>query len=194
SLLLPLPMSLPLSLCETCNEYRALMKNGKLFCSQDKKLFQSPDGIAFINRCATCKMMLEKEAKSQKRASYLTRASRAIASDKLNCDDFRKGERNGDFICTFENAAVCGTDGKTYSNKCALCAENAKSRSQVGIKSEGECETNNPEQVRTSVKIVGDLGRLTLERKKVPPSSFFGGYIVSKLNARTVFCLSSSTY
>uniref|UniRef100_A0A8I3Q6M0 Serine peptidase inhibitor Kazal type 5 n=1 Tax=Canis lupus familiaris TaxID=9615 RepID=A0A8I3Q6M0_CANLF len=145
------------------------MKNGKLFCSQDKKLFQSPDGIAFINRCATCKMMLEKEAKSQKRASYLTRASRAIASDKLNCDDFRKGERNGDFICTFENAAVCGTDGKTYSNKCALCAENAKSRSQVGIKSEGECETNNPEQdVCSAFRPYVKDGRLVCTRENDP--------------------------
>ncbi|XP_035569605.1 serine protease inhibitor Kazal-type 5 isoform X2 [Canis lupus dingo] len=175
------PMLLTLALCliqdaasedenqETCNEYRALMKNGKLFCSQDKKLFQSPDGIAFINRCATCKMMLEKEAKSQKRASYLTRASRAIASDKLNCDDFRKGERNGDFICTFENAAVCGTDGKTYSNKCALCAENAKSRSQVGIKSEGECETNNPEQdVCSAFRPYVKDGRLVCTRENDP--------------------------
>ncbi|XP_025838758.2 serine protease inhibitor Kazal-type 5 [Vulpes vulpes] len=175
------PMLLTLALCliqdaasedenqETCNEYRALMKNGKLFCSQDKKLFQSPDGIAFINRCATCKMMLEKEAKSQKRASYLTRASRATASDKLNCDDFRKGERNGDFICTFDNAAVCGTDGKTYSNKCALCAENAKSRSQVGIKSEGECETNNPEQdVCSAFRPYVKDGRLVCTRENDP--------------------------
>ncbi|XP_077753914.1 serine protease inhibitor Kazal-type 5 isoform X2 [Canis aureus] len=175
------PMLLTLALCliqdaasedenqETCNEYRTLMKNGKLFCSQDKKLFQSPDGIAFINRCATCKMMLEKEAKSQKRASYLTRASRAIASDKLNCDDFRKGERNGDFICTFDNAAVCGTDGKTYSNKCALCAENAKSRSQVGIKSEGECETNNPEQdVCSAFRPYVKDGRLVCTRENDP--------------------------
>ncbi|XP_036750440.2 serine protease inhibitor Kazal-type 5 isoform X2 [Manis pentadactyla] len=131
---------------ETCNQYRALMKNGKLFCSQYKKLSQSPDGIMFINKCATCKMILEKEAKSQKRARHLTGAPRATALAKLNCDDFRKGERDGDFICTLDNTAVCGTDGKTYSNKCVLCAENAKTRSQVGIRSEGECEGSRLEQ------------------------------------------------
>lgn len=43
---------------ETCSEYRALMKNGKLFCSQDKLPVQSPDGIMFVNKCAMCKMIL----------------------------------------------------------------------------------------------------------------------------------------
>lgn len=130
---------------KTCNEFRALMKNGKLFCSQVKNL-QIPDGIMFLKRCAKCKIILEEEAHSQKRARHLGRAIRATAPAKLNCDDFKKGERDGDFICTFDNAAVCGTDGKTYSNRCALCAENVKTRSQVGIKNEGECENSNPEQ------------------------------------------------
>ncbi|XP_044931261.1 serine protease inhibitor Kazal-type 5 isoform X2 [Mustela putorius furo] len=175
------PLLLTLALCliqdaasedenqETCDEYRTLMKNGKLFCSQDKELFQSPDGRAFISRCAMCKIILEKEAKSQKRASYLTRASQTTAPEKLNCDDFRKEERNGDFICTFDNAAVCGTDGKTYSNKCALCAENAKTRSQVGIKSEGECETSKPEQdVCSAFRPYVKDGRLGCTRENDP--------------------------
>ncbi|KAB0366853.1 hypothetical protein FD754_011009 [Muntiacus muntjak] len=152
------PMLLTLAVCliqdaasedvnqETCSEFRALMKNGKLFCSQDKKPSQSPDGIMFVNKCAMCKMILEKEAKSQKRSRLLTRASRATAPGKLNCDDFKQGERAGDFICTLGGTAVCGTDGKTYSNRCALCAMNAETRAQVGIKSEGECENSKPEQ------------------------------------------------
>uniref|UniRef100_G3TV16 Serine peptidase inhibitor Kazal type 5 n=1 Tax=Loxodonta africana TaxID=9785 RepID=G3TV16_LOXAF len=151
------PMLLTLALCliqdaasedenqETCSEFRALLKTGKLFCPQDKNLFQSPDGLNLIQKCAMCKVILEKEARYQKRARHLARATRDTDPAKLNCDDFRRGERDGDFICTFENAAVCGTDGKTYSSRCALCAENAKTRSQVGIKSEGECENHNPE-------------------------------------------------
>ncbi|CAI9170648.1 unnamed protein product [Rangifer tarandus platyrhynchus] len=152
------PMLLTLAVCliqdaasenvnqETCSEFRALMKNGKLFCSQDKKPSQSPDGIVFVNKCAMCKMILEKEAKSQKRSRLLARVSRATAPGKLNCDDFKQGERAGDFICTLGGTAVCGTDGKTYSNRCALCAMNAETRAQVGIKSEGECENSKPEQ------------------------------------------------
>nr|XP_058918991.1 serine protease inhibitor Kazal-type 5 isoform X2 [Kogia breviceps] len=175
------PLLLTLALCliqdaasegenqETCSEYRALMKNGKLFCSQDKNLFQSPDGIVFINKCATCKMILEKEAKSQRRARHLARATRTTAPAKLNCNDFKKGERDEDFICTLDNAAVCGTDGKTYSNRCVLCAENAKTRSQVGIKSEGECKNSNPEQdICSDFRPYVKDGRLECTRKNEP--------------------------
>ncbi|XP_015428092.1 PREDICTED: serine protease inhibitor Kazal-type 5 [Myotis davidii] len=154
---------------DACSEFRVLMKNGKLFCSQDKKLLQSPDGIMFLNKCATCKMILENEAKTQKRATHLARATGATAPAKLNCDDFRKGERDGDFICTFDNAAVCGTDGKTYSNRCALCAENIKTRSQVGIKNEGECESSNPEQdVCSAFRPYVRDGRLGCTRENDP--------------------------
>lgn len=48
---------------------------------------------------------------------------------------------------------------------CLLTFYSSKTRSQVGIKSEGECETSNPEQVRTSVKMMETLGRLTRGRK-----------------------------
>ncbi|XP_036080908.1 serine protease inhibitor Kazal-type 5 isoform X2 [Rousettus aegyptiacus] len=174
------PILLTLALCliqdaaseyenqETCNEFRVLMKNGKLFCSQVKNL-QIPDGIMFLKRCAKCKIILEEEAHSQKRARHLGRVIRATAPAKLNCDDFKKGERDGDFICTFDQAAVCGTDGKTYSNRCALCAENVKTRSQVGIKNEGECENSNPEQdICSAFRPYVKDGRLGCTRENDP--------------------------
>nr|XP_020137772.1 serine protease inhibitor Kazal-type 5 [Microcebus murinus] len=177
------PVLLTLALCliqdaasedkdqETCNEFRALMKNGKLFCSQDKELFQSPDGIMLINQCETCKMILEKEAKSQKRARHLARATRATAPAKVRasllseCEDFKKGERDGDFKCGPGDAAVCGTDGKTYSSRCAL----VKTRSQIDIKSEGECEHSNPEQdVCSAFRPYVKDGRLACTRENDP--------------------------
>ncbi|XP_024432535.3 serine protease inhibitor Kazal-type 5 isoform X1 [Desmodus rotundus] len=175
------PILLTLALCliqdaaseeenqETCNEYQTLMKNGRLFCPQDKKLLKSPDGIRFLNRCATCKMILEKEVEIQKRARHLAKATRAMASAKLNCADFRKGEGDGDFICPLEDAAVCGTDGKTYSSRCALCAENIKTRSQVDIKNEGECESSNPVQdVCSAFRPYVKDGRLGCTRENDP--------------------------
>uniref|UniRef100_A0A2K6FVP2 Kazal-like domain-containing protein n=1 Tax=Propithecus coquereli TaxID=379532 RepID=A0A2K6FVP2_PROCO len=122
------PVLLTLALCliqdaasedkdqETCSEFRALMKNGKLFCSQDKELFQSPDGIMFINQCETCKMILEKEAKSQKRARRLARATGAT-----DLGPTERKEKNGRLFCTRESDLVRGPDGKMHGNKCALC-------------------------------------------------------------------------
>ncbi|XP_062943735.1 serine protease inhibitor Kazal-type 5 [Cynocephalus volans] len=173
------PVLLTLALCfiqdatseeedqKACSGFRALMKNGKLFCPQDMELFQNPNGIMLINKCATCKIILEKEAKSQERTRHLSRAIRDTAPAKLNCDGFRKGERDGDFICTLDNAAVCGTDGKTYSNRCVLCAENAKTRSQVDVKSEGEC-SNPAQDVCSAFRPYVKDGRLGCTRENDP--------------------------
>ncbi|PNJ77372.1 SPINK5 isoform 5, partial [Pongo abelii] len=155
-------MLLPLALCLIQD---AASENE----DQDKKFFQGLDGIMFINKCATCKMILEKEAKSQKRARHLARAAKATAPTELNCDDLKKGERDGDFICPDFYEAVCGTDGKTYGNRCALCAENEKTGSQIGVKSEGECKSSNPEQdVCSAFRPFVKDGRLGCTRENDP--------------------------
>ncbi|KAM6148492.1 serine protease inhibitor Kazal-type 5 [Erethizon dorsatum] len=389
---LTVPVLLTLALCliqdaasedanqKTCSEFQALMKNGKLFCPQDKNLFQSPDGIALINKCATCKMILENAAKSQERAVHLAKVPRDTAQAKvqreqrgaalrprelqtlrtldtvpagsspsrkfiqkhqrittangigtvrisnfvqealgdvvycsllaletklekqdefgtlelvraahnlysplsevteigetltenpgldnksceggwlmkmilsnpselmseeieldnvqgqtsgtgirvraegsrtptaspvsclfcrsgptcersfavfvsvtyctslllsreseqnltltnsvLNCNDFRKAQKDGDFTCNDGKAAVCGTDGKTYRNRCELCAENAKTGSQVGIRSEGECgSSNSVEDVCRAYRAYVEDGRLGCTRENDP--------------------------
>ncbi|KAM6224955.1 serine protease inhibitor Kazal-type 5 [Rhynchocyon petersi] len=175
------PMLLSLAFCliqdaasedenqEPCSEFRPLMKTGELFCPQDKSLLQSPDGVVFIQRCTTCKRILEKEAKSQRKARHLARVTRATAPAKLNCSDFRREERDGDLICTMDYAAVCGTDGKTYSSRCALCVENEKTRSQIDIKSEGSCEDDTPEQdVCGAFRPYVKDGRLACTRENDP--------------------------
>ncbi|XP_010625570.1 serine protease inhibitor Kazal-type 5 [Fukomys damarensis] len=175
------PLLLTLALCliqdaasedanqEACSEYQALMKNGKLICPQDKNFLQGPDGITFINKCDTCKGILENAAKSQEKAVHLARATRDTAQAELNCDDFRKGEKDGDFTCNDGEAAVCGTDGKTYHNRCELCAEIVKSGSQVGIRSEGECRSSNSvEDVCRAFRAYVKDGRLGCTRENDP--------------------------
>ncbi|XP_021121834.1 serine protease inhibitor Kazal-type 5 isoform X3 [Heterocephalus glaber] len=175
------PVLLTLALCliqdaasedanqETCSEFQALMKNGKLICPQDRKLFQSPDRITFINKCDTCKQILENAAKSQERAMHLARASRDTAQAELNCNNFRKGEKDGDFTCNDGEAAVCGTDGKTYRNRCELCAEIEKTGSQVGIRSESECgSSDSVEDVCSAFRAYVKDGRLGCTRENDP--------------------------
>uniref|UniRef100_A0A8C6W7G1 Serine peptidase inhibitor, Kazal type 5 n=1 Tax=Nannospalax galili TaxID=1026970 RepID=A0A8C6W7G1_NANGA len=122
---------------DPCSEFRALMKSGKLFCSQDKKL-QSAVEAKFINKCT------------------------------LDCEDFKKGRKDANFICTGDASAVCGTDGKTYRSRCELCAENEKSKKQVGIKSEGECDSNAPEDVCSDFRAFVENGRLGCTRESDP--------------------------
>ncbi|XP_055478789.1 serine protease inhibitor Kazal-type 5 [Psammomys obesus] len=154
---------------DSCTEFRALMKNGKLLCSHGKKHSEILNDIAFQNKCMSCKMILELEATFKKRARHLSRATRATVPAKLNCEALKQGGKDGDFICASDASAVCGTDGRTYRSRCELCAENEKSENQVGIKSEGECEISTLEKdVCSDFRAYVQDGRLGCTRENDP--------------------------
>ncbi|XP_028905601.1 serine protease inhibitor Kazal-type 5 [Ornithorhynchus anatinus] len=149
-----------------CSEFRVVMKNGKLFCNKDRSPVRGPDGRIYSNKCAMCKVILEKEARAWERTS---RGERSVTLAKLDCSGFQKGERDGDFLCNLDDTPVCGTDGKTYRNRCTLCAENLKTRSLVDVKSEGKCESHGPkEDVCRDFREFVTEGRLFCTRENDP--------------------------
>ncbi|XP_029627964.1 trypsin inhibitor ClTI-1 [Salmo trutta] len=42
-------------------------------------------------------------------------------------------------MCTRNYEPVCGSDGISYANECMLCFENMEQKSNVHIRSKGEC-------------------------------------------------------
>uniref|UniRef100_A0A8C3JPI1 Serine peptidase inhibitor Kazal type 4 n=1 Tax=Calidris pygmaea TaxID=425635 RepID=A0A8C3JPI1_9CHAR len=42
--------------------------------------------------------------------------------------------------CPLLHLPVCGTDGNTYANECQLCVEQMKTRQDIRILKDGECQ------------------------------------------------------
>ncbi|NXV15019.1 ICHY inhibitor, partial [Cepphus grylle] len=42
--------------------------------------------------------------------------------------------------CPLLHLPVCGTDGNTYANECQLCVQQMKTRQDIRILKEGECQ------------------------------------------------------
>ncbi|XP_028633031.1 serine protease inhibitor Kazal-type 5 [Grammomys surdaster] len=156
---------------DPCTKFQALIKNGKLSCSQGNSSSQHLNDIIFQSECILCKKTLKQRATTKNMTSvrFLSRATRATAPAKLNCENFTQRSKDADFICPYEPSAVCGTDGKTYHSRCELCAENAKSQNHVDIKSEGECGSSHLEtDMCSDFRAYVQDGRLGCTRENDP--------------------------
>ncbi|XP_048347276.1 serine protease inhibitor Kazal-type 5-like isoform X2 [Sphaerodactylus townsendi] len=82
------------------------------------------------------------------RRSFNQKKKRKSAIEhKLNCDQLLADLKKKGNTCSSVWAPVCGTDGKTYSNKCLLCMKIEKTEDVLALKHEGEC----PEDVHGTV-------------------------------------------
>ncbi|XP_056667601.1 serine protease inhibitor Kazal-type 5 isoform X2 [Monodelphis domestica] len=125
------------SITAICNEFRDMLRNGRLFCTREHDPIQGLDGKRYGNKCSMCQDFFKAEAEEKKNNERLRpkREPATLASITAICNEFRDMLRNGRLFCTREHDPIQGLDGKRYGNKCSMC--------QDFFKAEAEEKKNN---------------------------------------------------
>ncbi|NWV93817.1 ISK6 inhibitor, partial [Machaerirhynchus nigripectus] len=58
---------------------------------------------------------------------------------QVDCSEYRRLERGRPIYCERLYQPFCGSDGKTYNNKCSFCKAVLRSRGALHMKQAGAC-------------------------------------------------------
>ncbi|XP_034634743.1 serine protease inhibitor Kazal-type 5-like [Trachemys scripta elegans] len=68
----------------------------------------------------------------------------------VDCRRILHGIKGEAILCRNSWEPICGTDGKTYSNRCVLCSEMRRTGNGITVMSEGECANAAPAKANCS--------------------------------------------
>ncbi|KFQ28146.1 PREDICTED: ovomucoid-like [Merops nubicus] len=115
-----------------CSRYpNTTNEEGKvvLLCNTELKPVCGTDGVTYDNECQLCARDLEPETSVDKK--YDGECKKEIAT--VDCSDHPKP------ACTAEYRPLCGSDSKTYSNKCDFCKAVVDSNGTLTLSHFGKC-------------------------------------------------------
>ncbi|XP_009465134.1 PREDICTED: serine protease inhibitor Kazal-type 5 [Nipponia nippon] len=129
-----------------CNQYPSrIVRDGKarIACPRILLPVCGTNGYTYDNPCGICAYNLEHGTHVKK--SHDGRCKEE--STPVDCTRYLSNTKAGEAIaaCPFILHEICGTDGATYSNDCALCAHNIEFGTSVAKKHDGRCREEVPE-------------------------------------------------
>ncbi|XP_039415550.1 ovoinhibitor-like isoform X1 [Corvus cornix cornix] len=121
-----------------CSNYRRAVVDDRVVvaCPRIFKPVCGSDSFTYNNDCGICAYNAEHDTNVTKIHEGPCKESVAV-----DCSTYLSGTKAGEAIgaCPFILREICGTDGVTYSNDCALCAHNMEYGTQVAKKHDGRC-------------------------------------------------------
>ncbi|XP_056358543.1 ovoinhibitor-like [Oenanthe melanoleuca] len=129
-----------------CSKFPARkVKGGKdlVRCPRILRPVCGTDGFTYDNDCSICAHNVQHGSDVKK--SHDGRCKEE--STPVDCSVYLSGAKSGEAIraCPYILREICGTDGVTYSNDCALCAHNIERGTEVAKKHDGKCVEEVPQ-------------------------------------------------
>ncbi|XP_027634666.2 ovoinhibitor-like isoform X1 [Falco biarmicus] len=123
-----------------CSQYPSqIMKGGKSYMPCPRILLPvcGTDGFTYDNECSIC-------AHNLKHGTHVEKSHEGRCKEEstpVDCSAYLSNTQTSEAItaCPFILREICGTDGVTYSNDCALCAHNIERGTSVAKKHDGKC-------------------------------------------------------
>ncbi|NXJ74266.1 IOV7 protein, partial [Trogon melanurus] len=129
-----------------CSQYPSrVIKDGKALqiCPRILLPVCGTDGFTYDNECGICAHNLQHGTDVKKNHKGRCKEE----STPVDCNAYLRHTENGKTVaaCPFILSEICGTDGVTYDNDCALCAHNAEFGTNVAKKHSGRCAEKVPQ-------------------------------------------------
>ncbi|KAM9289514.1 ovomucoid-like [Morus bassanus] len=109
-----------------CTGYLRSSSSRMIPCTLEYMPICGSNGVTYRNKCNFCNAV----------ANGLDINLRNIGEcSQIDCSD----HKGGDLICTAQYDPLCGSDGRTYGNKCQFCNAVWRSGGTLFLKHRGEC-------------------------------------------------------
>ncbi|XP_064527980.1 double-headed protease inhibitor, submandibular gland-like [Pseudopipra pipra] len=98
-------------------------------CTQDYSPICGTNGVTYRNKCLFCRAV----------ASGLEVNLQSYGQCYQQPQNIDCTQQKGINICTSEYNPICGSDGRTYANKCQFCSAVNRGRGNLLFRHQGEC-------------------------------------------------------
>ncbi|KAM9185090.1 ovomucoid-like [Mergus octosetaceus] len=109
-----------------CTGYMRTTGGRESLCTRHYNPLCATNGVTYSNKCSFCTAVANGED-----IDLLMPGK----CPKIDCSGFK----STNVYCTAEYMPLCGSDGRTYGNKCHFCIAVLKSRGSLTLKHHGKC-------------------------------------------------------